>query len=153
MQITLFIMQILILLSLVIISLFLKGHLPACMKKKGENLATKEDIGIITDKIESIRSIYLSELEKIKSTLKISVEQESRLNKNRHDSVMAFLEASYVIHDYLVSLPMIIVMPYATDIAMVIRVICDYQQSIITAKGNLRTSFIKTHYFSITHLI
>ena len=37
------------------------------LRKKGDNLATKEDIGRITDTIEGIRTYYAKELEDIKS--------------------------------------------------------------------------------------
>jgi len=38
-------------------------------KKKGENLATKEDIEEITRKVESVKTEYMSQLEKLKSEL------------------------------------------------------------------------------------
>lgn len=51
---------------LFIILPFLGGYIGSYTKKKAENLATKEDIKEITEKIESVKSeIYLSkELEK-----------------------------------------------------------------------------------------
>ena len=42
------------------------------LKKKGENLATKEDIGGITKKIEAIRSEYNAQLESHKASLELS---------------------------------------------------------------------------------
>lgn len=45
----------------VIISLLLNKFLPAYFSEKGKNLATKEDISQITEKIESVKSIYNNE--------------------------------------------------------------------------------------------
>ena len=45
----------------VISSLLLNKFLPAYFSEKGKNLATKEDISQITDKIESVKSIYNNE--------------------------------------------------------------------------------------------
>jgi hypothetical protein len=48
------------------------GFIGAYLKKKGENLATKEDIEIITEKIEKIRSQYSEQLETVKASLQLS---------------------------------------------------------------------------------
>jgi hypothetical protein len=45
----------------VIISLLLNKFLPGYLSEKGKNLATKEDISQITEKIESVKSIYSNE--------------------------------------------------------------------------------------------
>ena len=45
--------------------LFLSSY----FKKKGENLATKEDISEITDKVENVKTSYATSLEKFKSEL------------------------------------------------------------------------------------
>ena len=45
----------------VIVSLLLNKFLPAYFSEKGKNLATKEDISQITEKIESVKSIYSNE--------------------------------------------------------------------------------------------
>jgi hypothetical protein len=51
------------------VGLFIKDYFPSYFSKKGENLATKEDIEDITKKIEGIKSSYSIELEKIKTEL------------------------------------------------------------------------------------
>ena len=43
------------------IGLYLRSYL----KKKGENLATKEDVELITDKVEGVRSEYAERLKKL----------------------------------------------------------------------------------------
>ena len=60
---------ILIILISLIVGFMLRSYLPAYFKEKGKNLATKEDIEDITDKIEHIRSDYSSSLEMFKSEL------------------------------------------------------------------------------------
>ena len=45
----------------VVVSLLLNKFLPAYFSEKGKNLATKEDISQITEKIESVKSIYSNE--------------------------------------------------------------------------------------------
>lgn len=47
-----------VILSAVIIGLILDRFLPAYFSKKGENLATQEDIGKITKEIESVKNIF-----------------------------------------------------------------------------------------------
>lgn len=49
------------LVTAVAISLLLNKFLPAYLSEKGKNLATKEDISQITEKIESVKSIYSNE--------------------------------------------------------------------------------------------
>jgi len=48
------------------------GFLGAYLKRKAENLATKEDIETITRKVEDIRSVYNKQLELHKASLELS---------------------------------------------------------------------------------
>lgn len=43
---------------LIIIGLLMRSYLPKYFQEKGKNLATKEDIGDITEKIEAVRAQY-----------------------------------------------------------------------------------------------
>lgn len=52
-----------------IVGLLLNNFLPEYFRKKGENLATKEDISDITSKIESVKHEYASQLENAKADL------------------------------------------------------------------------------------
>jgi len=52
-----------------IIGLLIGNFLPSYFNKKGENLATKEDIAEITKKTEEVKSEYLKELENFKADL------------------------------------------------------------------------------------
>lgn len=57
---------------LIIVFSAIGGFLGAYLKKKAENLATKEDIEDITKKIEDIRSEYSNQLELHKASLQLS---------------------------------------------------------------------------------
>lgn len=55
--------------------------LVAYMNEKGKNLATKEDIGQITDKVEAVKLQYSGELEKLRSELA----SKTHFNKVRYE--------------------------------------------------------------------
>jgi hypothetical protein len=61
-------------LTLLIIGWFVKNYFPSYLSKKGENLATKEDIGGITAEVEKARLLYASELERTKKDLQGELE-------------------------------------------------------------------------------
>ena len=61
-----------------VVGFLVRNFLPAYFNEKGKNLATKEDIKEITDKIESVRFEYLGKLEGVKSELSFSEKQKSR---------------------------------------------------------------------------
>lgn len=48
---------------------FIKNFLPSYFNEKGKNLATKEDVEIITEKVERIKSEFIKDLEFIKTDL------------------------------------------------------------------------------------
>ncbi len=52
------VLQIAEIIILVAIGFFIRSYLPAYFEEKGKNLATKEDIAEITDKIEAVRAQY-----------------------------------------------------------------------------------------------
>ena len=72
------ILQFITLVVMVMLGLLLKSYLPSYLTKKGENLATKEDIEEITSKVERIRSQHASELEALRSRLQSESEVFSR---------------------------------------------------------------------------
>lgn len=47
----------------------LKNYFPSYMGEKGKNLAMKEDIQAITEKIESVKAEYTKSLEEIKARI------------------------------------------------------------------------------------
>ena len=67
-----------------IIFLFIKSYIPSYLAEKGKNLATKEDIEIITEKVESVKTDYAKVLEEIRSNnqLKLAeIEREKNIKK------------------------------------------------------------------------
>ena len=62
-------LQIVTLLAIGGVGLFLRQYLRTYMTKKGENLATKEDIGEITHRIEEARTQYLEVIERLRASL------------------------------------------------------------------------------------
>ncbi|NTW88977.1 MAG: hypothetical protein HGB26_07640 [Desulfobulbaceae bacterium] len=64
---------------IIIGGLLIYKYLPAYFVQKGKNLATKEDVEIITEKVEKIRSQYSADIERLKATL----DSESALLQKR----------------------------------------------------------------------
>ena len=64
--------------------LFLKSFLPSYFSKKAENLATKEDVASITDKVESVKTDYAKVIEELRTNnqLKLAeIEREKNIKK------------------------------------------------------------------------
>lgn len=67
-----------------VVYLLLKSFLPSYLSEKGKNLATKEDIALITDKVESVKTDYAKVLEELRSNnqLKLAeIEREKNIKK------------------------------------------------------------------------
>jgi hypothetical protein len=71
----LIIVNALTLIIILIAGRFIQHYFPSYFKEKGKNLATKEDIGEITEKIEQARLRSLSDLERLKNELQRNLEQ------------------------------------------------------------------------------
>ena len=65
------VLQIVFIMGLAVASWLLTSYFPKYLEEKGKNLATKEDIGEITQITERIRNEMFSELEVVKSNLKV----------------------------------------------------------------------------------
>lgn len=63
------VIEILELVAIVGVAILVRFYLPSYFKKKGENLATKEDIGGIEREIQEVRSKYSQDLELLRSEL------------------------------------------------------------------------------------
>lgn len=84
-----------------IVYLLIKSFIPSYLSEKGKNLATKEDIATITDKVESVKTDYAKVIEEIKSNnqLKLSeIEREKNIKKE------VYLEAVEALTRSLISL-------------------------------------------------
>lgn len=62
-------MNILVIIFLGITIYFVKNYFPSYLKKKAENLATKEDVGEITKSVEAIKHEYSTDLESLKAVI------------------------------------------------------------------------------------
>lgn len=79
----------------ILIMLFLfKNYVTPYVRKKGENLATKQDIAKITDEIENVRSEYAERLEDIAQQNRLLVEQAKR----KHQLSIAALDRRLEAH-------------------------------------------------------
>lgn len=89
----LLLLQLLTLLAVGVLAALAKSYLPSYMKKKGENLATKEDISVITEEVEKVRSLHAVEVESFKTSLRLAAEQRSMLQSKRSEAELAFFES------------------------------------------------------------
>lgn len=67
-----------------VVYLLLKSFLPSYLSEKGKNLATKEDIASITNKVESVKTDYAKVLEELRTNnqLKLAeIEREKNIKK------------------------------------------------------------------------
>lgn len=84
--------RVLVAIGFVLLAFIVKQFLPAYLSQKGQNLATKEDIGAITSTVESIKTDLQSRLEAFKVSLEAErhrfATQFSRLDHQRSTGVM-----------------------------------------------------------------
>lgn len=90
-------LEIVTLLAVVAIGYLLKDFFPSYTTEKGKNVATKEDIEAITEKIESVKVEYAKSLEAVKARIQI----ESALKTAYQQKC---LEAITAINDLLVEI-------------------------------------------------
>jgi hypothetical protein len=88
-----FIHVVLIALLIGVVTLLCRSFLPAYTAKKGENLATKEDIAQITHEIERVRSSYANELKELEHRHNRILEELRSRNQLRLAALDKRLEA------------------------------------------------------------
>ena len=94
------VLQILILIGIGSLFMF-KRYLFSYSSEKGKNLATKEDIEEITRKIESVKSVYSVNLEKIKALLSESSHQKNAVWLIKRNACLKALDlANAVLSNY-----------------------------------------------------
>ena len=76
-----------------IIYLFIRFFLPSYFSEKAKNLATKEDIESITDKVESVRADYSHLLEEVRSNHQLKLAAIEREKNIKKEVYMAAVEA------------------------------------------------------------
>ena len=77
--------------ALIACVLFIRRYLPAYFSEKGKNLATKEDIIEITDKIESVKTDYARQLEIFKGDIAL-LEKRRELSAQVVDLINRYKE-------------------------------------------------------------
>ena len=63
------ILDVLVLIGLASVGLFVKSYFPSYIQEKAKNLATKEDIGAITQTVEAVKARHTQEIEQLKTAL------------------------------------------------------------------------------------
>ena len=72
---------------------FVKSYIPAYLSEKGKNLATKEDIGTITNEVELVKSGYAEILEEVKVSNQIKISAIEREQNTKKEVYMDAVEA------------------------------------------------------------
>jgi len=79
-------------LAIFIAGFFLRGLLSGYAGEKGKNLATKEDIRGITEKVEGVRYEFSTQLEKLKADLNANIQQQLSIFGKRNEALTQFFE-------------------------------------------------------------
>lgn len=99
MEIINFILNIVVILLIFLVGLFTKNYLPSYMDKKGENLATKEDIKEITRKTEEVQREFKEEFEAFSSDMKFKYDFFYRQYSELYCKLYAIvIQSEYVRH-------------------------------------------------------
>lgn len=100
MEYLVFILNIIVVISILTIGLIVKNYVPKYISEKAKNLATKEDIEQITDQVESIKRQHAVELEKFKTELDVKAALRQSFQSKSLDALTAIDELLVEIHLY-----------------------------------------------------
>lgn len=81
----------------------LKISTPEYFKQKAKNLAQKEDITEITEKIKSIETTFQKDLEVVKSQLSLSTQLQTNFRNEERSSIIEFNESIFSYYNLLSS--------------------------------------------------
>jgi hypothetical protein len=76
-----------------VVYLLLKSFLPSYLSEKGKNLATKEDVASITDKVESVKTDYAKVLEDLRSNNQLKLAEIERQKNIKKEVFLQAVEA------------------------------------------------------------
>jgi len=76
---------------------FLRGLLSGYAGEKGKNLATKEDIGEITEKVEDVKNVFSTQLERLKADLNADIQRQMNLFVKRNEALAQFFEDAFTV--------------------------------------------------------
>jgi hypothetical protein len=71
-------LDVLVLIGFAIACWCVKSYIPAYLQEKAKNLATKEDIGAITQTVEAVKALHTQEIEQLKTSLQRESEALSK---------------------------------------------------------------------------
>lgn len=77
-----------------IVGWFVRQYFPAYYSEKGKNLATKEDIGAITDTVEKVRSEHQSAIEHLRADLSVAATQRTALAAQSSEAGLKLFDAT-----------------------------------------------------------
>lgn len=83
---------------------YVKFYLPGYFKKKGENLATKEDVAAITHEIEGVKNHYAQAMEKYKDSIWQGQQREIWLKEEFKFRLDIYKRAITLVYNYLESI-------------------------------------------------
>lgn len=73
--------------------LLLKSFLPSYLSEKGKNLATKEDVASITDKVESVKTDYTKIIEELRTNNQLKLAEIERQRNIKKEVYLQAVEA------------------------------------------------------------
>tara|TARA_R100001143_G_scaffold61413_1_gene62116 strand:- start:1499 stop:2137 length:639 start_codon:yes stop_codon:yes gene_type:complete len=85
-------LNVIIIIGFGVVYVLAKSYLPGYAKEKGKNLATKEDIEAITEKVESIKAQHAESLETVKSKLQLESALKSAFQQKCLEAIIAINE-------------------------------------------------------------
>lgn len=121
-----------------VIYLIIKNFIPSYLQEKAKNLATKEDIEDITNKVESIRFLYASNLEEL---------------KGQHQLKLAAIDKRLQAHQEAFALwREILGAVYSDEIGKVVIKCQDWwEKNCLYLEPNVREAFVKAYSASHIH--
>ena len=86
------IMQVITLAGLGAVALWIKNYFSSYSTEKGKNLATKQDVEEITDKIEGVKSAYQEQTERLRSALAVAVSRRTAFSDQQRKAFFQFFD-------------------------------------------------------------
>ena len=134
----------------ILIALFLfKNYVTHYIRKKGENLATKQDIAEITDEIEKVRSVYTKRLEGISQQNRLLLEQAKR----KHQLSIAALDRRLEAHQQAYALWWKLRSVLHKDVAGSVVVECQdwWVKNCLYLDAEARQAFLNAYHGAFAH--
>ena len=105
MDIIITVLQIIAVLGIGFLAIFKKNYFPKYLEEKAKNLATKEDVEEITDKVESVKTDYEKVIKEIKSNNQLKLAEIEREKNIRKEVYLQAVESLTRYLNTIASLP------------------------------------------------